>query len=51
MNAQYISGMQDSITGYSTGDVSGIQMFNLNVNVRVVCRDILPRLLPDTIYV
>ena len=35
----------------STGDVSGIRMFNVNLNVRVVCRDILPGLLPDTIYV
>ena len=39
------------IIGYSIGDVSGIQMFNLNVNVRVVCRDNLPGLLPDAIYV
>ena len=29
----------------STGDVSDIQMFNLNLNVRVVCRDISPGLL------
>ena len=51
VNAQYISYMQDLITGYSTGDVSGIRMFKLNVNVWVVCRDILPGLLPDAIYV
>ena len=46
MNAQYISCMQDLITGYNTRDVSGIRMFNLNLNVRVVCRDILLGLLP-----
>ena len=44
VNAQYRAAC-------STGDVSDIQMFNLNLNVRVVCRDISPGLLPDTIYV
>ena len=51
VNTQYISCIRDLIIGYSTGAVSGIRMFNLNLNVRVVCRDILPGLLPDAIYV